>query len=194
MDGGHRRHGGVRDRDHLVARSDAAGGEREVKRLGAAADADGPARSDGVRELLLEGLRLRAQDVASRLQDARDGGVDLGLVGAVLSARIAAQDHAGVLNGGAQAAYPTFGTYTMNRPPFFMKALSFSRISAAWFHANRSAQSGGLSWNRAYGHHRDVDARAELPLLDGRRVADELDQVRPIPQKFVTVVLLEVAP
>jgi hypothetical protein len=40
MDGGHRRHGGVRDRDDLVARSDAAGGEREVKRLGAAPDAD----------------------------------------------------------------------------------------------------------------------------------------------------------
>ena len=80
LDGRDRGDGRVRHGDDLVARPHAAGAQRQVKRLSAAAHADAKAHADIVRELALEGGGFLAQDVAALFEHARDGLVNLGLV------------------------------------------------------------------------------------------------------------------
>ena len=68
---------GVRRADHLVAALDADGAQRERERVGAVRDADAVRDAERGGGLLLEGLDLRAEDVATGVDD-----VDQCLLGA----------------------------------------------------------------------------------------------------------------
>ncbi len=87
LDGGDGRDGCVRHRDHFVVRADSAGKQGQVKRFGAAADADPVVQAQVAGELLLEGGRLGAEDVPAALQHPIDGSFDLILVGPIVGQR-----------------------------------------------------------------------------------------------------------
>src|ERR1700683_5418940 len=60
----------VRRSDHLVARPDAVGTKRELKRVKSGADSYSLSRSDKFREILLEQADFIAQDVVTPVQHA----------------------------------------------------------------------------------------------------------------------------
>ena len=117
-----RRDGRVRDRHHLVTRSDPARPQRDVQRFGAAAHANGVTDTDKRRELLFESRDLGAENVAPLLQHLVDRGADFGFVREVLRARIPAKNHFRTC---------TLGTYSIHCPPASRKARSLAMISSA---------------------------------------------------------------
>jgi len=93
LNGHDRRHGGVRDGDDLIARPDAARSQRQVNRLGAAADADPKSHAQVSRKLALERRGFLAQNVSSFVEHSRDRLIDLWLMAFVLCAGVRLRDH-----------------------------------------------------------------------------------------------------
>ena len=83
----------MRDRRHLVAGADAERAQRDLQRIGAVGDADAVADADELRELLLEVLHLRSENVPAARQHLGDGGIDLGLVREISGLGIGLGDH-----------------------------------------------------------------------------------------------------
>ena len=92
LDRGDRGDRGVRHGEDRKAGPHPAGAQRQVQRIRAAADADGVAHPQIGRELALEARHLLAQDIASALEDGRDGGVDLRTVCVIVGARVGLGD------------------------------------------------------------------------------------------------------
>ena len=77
FDGRNARHGGMRDGENRIARTDAERAQGQIDRIGAVRDSDHVLDSQPGGERLLEPGNLAAQDIPSAFQDARDAGVDI---------------------------------------------------------------------------------------------------------------------
>ena len=93
--------------DHLVARLDASGFERNRQRIKAVTNADRMGAISHRRERLLKGLNFAAKDKAARIQDPCDGCVQLGPHLGVGCPDIEKRHADGNLSGGAQSKIPS---------------------------------------------------------------------------------------
>ena len=89
----------MRHGEHQLARPDAAGAQRQLDGVGAAAGADRVADSEPGGKRRLECLDLVPEDVLAARQHPGDRGIDLGLLLEIAGARIGLRDRSGCHRG-----------------------------------------------------------------------------------------------